>query len=303
MRGWVALICLLLAGVASADIVVRDDSGAEVRLDQPARRIVALAPHATELVYAAGAGPYLVATVEHSDEPEAARAVPRIGGLAGIDRERLLAARPDLVVAWVSGNPPGLLAWLERRGTAVYRSEPERLVDIDHSVTAIAALAGLPPPAIQVARPFPALAAPVSALYLFWDAPPIAAGDTHVLNDLLRSCGATPAIEGLRGKSAVLSRETLLAARPDLVFTTDGRILVERSEGDASARLAELPIDAAERGALSAAQRPGPRLRLARAAVCRRIAEQANSLRPPGLLQRHGGAKEVVAGAAPTSHP
>ena len=59
---------------------------------------------------------------------------PRVGGLAGIDREGLLAARPDLVVAWESGNPPGLLAWLERRGIAVYRSEPRRLADVDRSI-------------------------------------------------------------------------------------------------------------------------------------------------------------------------
>ena len=278
-RTWVALICLLLACLAPADVTVRDDTGAEVRLEQPARRIVTLAPHATELVYAAGASPFLVATVEHSDEPEPARAVPRIGGLAGIDRERLLAARPDLVVAWASGNPPGLLAWLTRRGTPIYRSEPRSLSDIDRSVAAIAALAGLPQPPPPVSERVQEPAAPVRALFLFWENPPIGAGDAHVLNDVLRSCGATPALAGLRGKSAVLSREALLGARPDIVFTTDGRILVDNSVGDAAVRFAELPIGAEERLALSAAQRPGPRLHLTRDAVCRRVAERAQALR------------------------
>jgi len=281
-RAPAALLALLLAPAALADVAVTDDTGAEVRLAGPARRIVTLAPHATELVFAAGAGAALVATVEHSDEPPAARALPRVGGLAGIDREALLAARPDLVVAWQSGNPPGLLAWLERRGIAVYRSEPRRLADVDHSVAALAALAGLPAPAPPAAAPAAPLPVPVTALFLFWDAPLIAAGADHVLSDLLRECGATPAVAGLSGKSVVLSHETLLAARADLVFTTDGRVLTYRGIGGAADRYVALPIGDAERQALQAAQRPGPRLHLSHAAVCRRIAEHAVILRGPG---------------------
>jgi iron complex transport system substrate-binding protein len=235
-------------------------------------------------VFAAGAGDALVAVDEHSDEPPAARALPRIGGLAGIDREGLLAVRPDLVVAWQSGSPPGLLAWLERRGIAVYRSEPRRLADVDRSVAALARLAGRPAPSFP-SPPNPPVAtppAPVTALFLFWDAPPIAAGADHVLTDLLRTCGATPAIARLLGKSVVISQESLLAARPDLVFTTDGRVLVPRDGGSASERFTPLAVDAAERLALQAAQRPGPRLHLARAAVCARIAERASGRVPFG---------------------
>jgi iron complex transport system substrate-binding protein len=271
-----SLLCLAaLTRPAAAEIGVPDDTGATVRLAAPAARIVTLAPHATELVYAAGAGTALVATVEHSDEPEAARHIPRLGGLAGIDRERLLAAQPDLVVGWASGNPPGLLAWLERRGIPVFRSEPTRLADVDRSVGALAVLAGLPPPAPPAAAPVVELPAPVRALFLFWEDPPIAAGDTHVLSDVLRTCGATPAIAGLRGKSVVVSREALLAARPDLVFLTDGRVMGSDRRAGASSRLAELLLPSEERLALSAAQRPGPRLHQAAAVVCRQIAAVA----------------------------
>jgi len=271
-RALVALLCLSLTRLAAGAIAVVDDTGATVRLDGPAKRIVTLAPHATELVYAAGAGAALVATVEHSDEPEAARRVPRLGGLAGIDRERLLAAQPDLVVAWVSGNPPGLLAWLERRGIPVYRSEPARLADVDRSVGALAVLAGLPPPEPPAVVPSVDAGAPVRALFLFWDDPPIAAGDTHVLSDVLRTCGATPAIAGLHGKSVVVSREALLAARPDLVFLTDARVMAGDRRTGVSSRPAERPLPSEERLALSAAQRPGPRLHQAAAVVCRHIA-------------------------------
>ncbi len=250
-RAALALLALLAPPVEAA-IAVADDTGATVRLAAPAQRIVTLAPHATELVFAAGAGDALVAVDEHSDEPPAARALP----------------------------PPGLLAWLERRGIAVYRSEPRRLADVDRSVAALATLAGRPAPSPPSAASAPPPAPSVTALFLFWDAPPIAAGEDHVLTDLLRSCGATPAIPGLPGKSVVISQESLLAARPDLVLTTDGRVLVPRDGRSAKERLAALPVGEEERLALQAAQRPGPRLHLARAALCARIAGRASGRVP-----------------------
>lgn len=269
-RAAIALAWLLLGLPVHAEIAVVDDTGAEVRLREPARRIVTLAPHATELVFAAGAGGRIVATVEHSDEPRVARTLPRIGGIAGIDREALLAAAPDLVVAWESGNPPRLLAWLARRGIAVYRSEPQRLADIDRNIADITILSGLAPPNPPSEETVPTPARPVRAIYLFWDSPPIAAGEDHVLADLLRSCGALPALPGLAGKAATLSPEALLGARADLVLTTDGRVLV----GDATSASGyrEQSLEPSERMALAHAQRPGPRLADARAAVCRRIA-------------------------------
>ena len=273
-RALAGLLGLLLGPAAAAGLVVEDDTGRRVHLPAPAQRIISLSPHATELVFAAGAGGRLVATVEHSDEPPEARTIPRIGGLAGIDREALLAAAPDLVVAWETGNPPRLLAWLERRGIAVYRSEPRRLEDIDRSTAALAVLAGLaPPPAPAPAEAIPAPARPLRAMYLFWDSPPIAAGEDHVLADLLRACGAVPAIRNLSGKAATLSPEALRGARADLLLTTDGRVLV----GDATSATGyrALSLDPTERAALAQAQRPGPGLAAARAAVCRRIAALA----------------------------
>jgi hypothetical protein len=78
----------------------------------------------------------------------------------------------------------------------------------------------------------------------------------------------------------VLSHETLLAARADLVFTTDGRVLTYRGIGGAADRYVALPIADAERQALQAAQRPGPRLHLSHAAVCRRIADSIYHVPP-----------------------
>ena len=73
------VLAFFLSTVVSADIVVTDDAGQRVTLEQPARRIVSLAPYITELLFAAGAGAALVGVSEFSDYPAAARGIQRIG--------------------------------------------------------------------------------------------------------------------------------------------------------------------------------------------------------------------------------
>jgi iron complex transport system substrate-binding protein len=97
-------LLLLCAATARAEIVVSDDSGATVRLAAPARRIVSLAPHVTEVLFAAGAGERIVGTVDYSDYPEAAKAIRRVGGYSRVDLEAVAALRPDLIIGWRSGN-------------------------------------------------------------------------------------------------------------------------------------------------------------------------------------------------------
>jgi ABC-type hemin transport system substrate-binding protein len=106
---WLAAAALALAAVcARAQVRTIDDAGVEVVLPQPAQRIVSLAPHLTEQLFAIGAGSRIVATTEFADHPEAARALPRVaraqrrpgaggGGEAGPDRglgQRLSAGHP-----------------------------------------------------------------------------------------------------------------------------------------------------------------------------------------------------------------
>mgnify|MGYP001080722955 CR=1 FL=1 len=111
-------VLLLLFGLgiatARAEISVTDDAGHRIVLSRPAQRIISLAPHVTELVYAAGAGEKLVGVVEYSDYPETAKRLPHIGSHAAFDPERIAALRPDLAIAWGSGNPPSQLAQLRR---------------------------------------------------------------------------------------------------------------------------------------------------------------------------------------------
>ena len=118
------------ASVGAAEIVFTDDAGHLHRLPGPAQRVVTLAPHLTELVYAVGGGAQMVATVGASDHPAEARALPRIGDHARFDAERLLLLQPDLVLAWLSGNPDRELRALEAAGLRVVRLEAQRLAEV-----------------------------------------------------------------------------------------------------------------------------------------------------------------------------
>jgi iron complex transport system substrate-binding protein len=271
---WRTVLTALIALSHSAwgGTTVTDDTGETVTLHDAARRIVTLAPHAAELVYAAGAGGALVATVAHSDEPPAAKQLPRIGDATGIDREALVGHRPDLVVAWGSAAPPRLLGWLRERGVAVYVSEPRSLDDVARSITALARLAGTRPAAIPShTERVPQHRPPVRALFLFWDRPPIAAGGSHVLTDLLRGCGAQPLFADAPGKAITLSTESLLAANPDVVFHTQGRVQ-RRTPGGS---LSDVALTHDERRRLAASERPGPGLYEARETVCAQVAQVA----------------------------
>src|SRR5579863_3227191 len=113
------LALLLLAGTAEAR-TVEDDLGRQVSVPQAPLRIVSLAPGATEMLFAAGAGSQVIATVEYSDEPAAARRVPRIGDAVAVDMERLVLLHPDVVVAWPGGGNAAQRAKIARLAIPVY---------------------------------------------------------------------------------------------------------------------------------------------------------------------------------------
>src|SRR5256885_9921515 len=104
---------IVVAGGAWAAVSAVDSDGRRITLERPAQRIVSLAPHATEQLFAAGAGGKLVAVSEYSDYPEEAKRLPRVASSGAVDLERLLALKPDLVVAWRLEATAASLARLE----------------------------------------------------------------------------------------------------------------------------------------------------------------------------------------------
>lgn len=222
---------LLVAGFGparAAGISVVDDRGVRVTLAAPALNIVSLAPSMTELVFAAGAGGKLTGVPRFSDYPAAAKSIAQIGDATRIDLERVLSLKPDLVVAWKTGNHAADFERLERLGFVVFVAEPGTLAAIPRLLRAIAALAGSRVPAEQAAAEFErgiaALDAqyrarsPVRVFYEIWHQPLMTVSGRHLISDVIALCGGINVFSATPALTPVVSLESVIAARPEVVL-------------------------------------------------------------------------------------
>ncbi|HEX6735431.1 MAG TPA: helical backbone metal receptor, partial [Azonexus sp.] len=145
---------LVVLPSARAELVFKDDRGHEVRLKGPAQRIITLAPHAAESLYAAGAGSRLVGTVDYSDYPPQAKKVPRVGGYSRLDLEAIAALKPDLILAWESGNNMKQVDKLRALGLTVHVSQPNKMENVADQLERLGQLAGTEAVANEAARSF-----------------------------------------------------------------------------------------------------------------------------------------------------
>lgn len=221
------LLFFLLTGCAQADIVVTDDAGQTFRLAAPARRIVSLAPHATETLFAAGAGKAVVGTVQYSDYPEAAQRVPRIGGYSQLNLEAIAALKPDLVIAWASGNPPAQVDTLRSLGFKVFVSQPNRIEDVASQLERFGKLAGSEAVAEAAAASFRQRLeglrrsysgrSPVRVFYQIWKQPMMTVGAPQIITSAINLCGGDNVFGQLPQMAANVSVEAVLAANPEVI--------------------------------------------------------------------------------------
>ena len=197
-------------------------------LARPAQRIVTLAPSLTELAFAAGAGGRLVGAARYSDFPAEARALPEIGDAARVDFERIAALKPDLVLAWKSGNSPGDVGRLESLGYASFVSEPARLADIPRVLRAIGTLAGTSADAGKAAASFEwdiaalrarhAKATRVRVFYQIWHRPLLTVNGSHLISDVIALCGGQNVFADVAQLTPNVSIESVIAAKPDVIL-------------------------------------------------------------------------------------
>jgi iron complex transport system substrate-binding protein len=225
------LAWMLLHGPAWSDIRVTDDTGQQLTLQAPARRIVSLAPHITETLFAAGAGAAVVGTSEYSDYPEAARAIPRVGGGGGLDLEAILALQPDLVIAWESGNPARQARRLQQLGLPVFFSEPRRMEDIASTLERFGELTGNRETAHLQSRAFSDRLEElrrrysgrdaVSVYYQIWERPLMTVNGRHIVSDVMRLCGGRNVFADLPALAPQIDIEAVLATNPEVIVIGD----------------------------------------------------------------------------------
>ncbi|MGA0025317.1 MAG: cobalamin-binding protein [Burkholderiales bacterium] len=283
IRCLAACLCVFCGNAWAAPVMLRDARGLEIRLEQPARRIIALTPHLTELAFAAGAGTRLVGVARFSDHPPEAKRLPVISDAVQFDLESILALKPDLVLAWQSGTSPGAVSRLERLGIPVFVSDAARLDDIARNLDAIATLAGTLQESAAARAAFRdelrALRAqrfsgpPVRVFYEIWPRPLMTVNRAHVISDVIGLCGGINVFGGLAVLTPEVSREALLVARPEVAL---GGGSADSAEGFAARWAAQVPpLDSIRAFHIppELIQRPTPRLMEGARRVCAHLEE------------------------------
>jgi len=277
------LICMaaLAASTAQAAITVRDDDGNLVTLQHPAKRIISMAPHVTELLFAAGGGEHIVGAVSYSDVPEAAKRIPQIGDNRQIDMERIIAMQPDLIVVWRHGNSARQIDMLRALGIPMFHSEPKKLDDIADSVLRLGQLMNTE----KIARPAAAALSgklaelrqryanrpPVRLFYQVWDKPLYTLNGAHIVSDAIRLCGGENVFAKLTTTAPVVSIEGVLQADPEAIFGT-----VERDSGGVNIWRPYTTMKAVRNNNLftldgNLLNRSGPRMIAGTSALCEKI--------------------------------
>jgi iron complex transport system substrate-binding protein len=197
-------------------------------------RLLSLAPGLTEIAYAAGAGELLVGTVEYSDYPDAAKQLPRVGDAWRVDLERVLALKPDVVLAWRTGTPESTIARLRQLGLEVVEVTTQRLADVPAALRQLGRIAGTQAAAERAAREFEARVAQQrktyaqrTALTVFIeidDEPVYTVNGRHVISEIVELCGGRNVFADLPQLAPPIAIEAVLAADPQVILTTDDTI-------------------------------------------------------------------------------
>ncbi|KVN14030.1 cobalamin-binding protein [Burkholderia stagnalis] len=290
-----ALLALGSAPSAHAEVSARDDAGNTVTLPAPAQRVVSLAPHATELIYAAGGGAKLVGTVTYSDYPPAAKAVPRVGDNKALDLERIAALKPDLIVVWRHGNAERQTDALRALHLPLFFSEPKHLDDIATSLGRLGTLLGTQPAADAAAAAFTrdvaalraryAARPPVTLFFQVWDRPLTTLNGTHLIDDVFALCGGRNVFAQLKPLVPTVTDEAVLAANPEAIVTTSAGATPSREPLPSLVRWRAWPaLTAVARDNLFAIDgdlltRASPRIAQGAAALCADL-DRARARRP-----------------------
>lgn len=219
-----------------ADIRIVDDIGREVVLEKPAARIISLSPHTTENLFSAGAGDKVVGVVNHSDYPPEAEQITLVGTHVQFNIELIVSLKPDLIVAWQSGNPEEVLRQLEDLGFPIYISQPTDFHDIARNIRNLAILAdtekNLDPDleaSIQNLEEIQAShqsKARLSTFYQVWTEPLITLSGKHIVSRSLGICGTANIFADMPMLAPRISIESIVEINPEVIVTdlVDGQL-------------------------------------------------------------------------------
>ncbi len=193
-----------------------------------AKRIIALSPHSVEMLFAIGAGDRIVGTVEYADYPEEALNIPRIGSYTGVQIEQVLALKPDLIIAWQSGNKLTDLKKMRSLSLKLFYSQPKDINQISEELIQLGKLTGLQDNAQKVAntviKRYQSIKdiyqnkAPVNVFYQLWHDPLRTIGGDSWIDSMVNDCGGQNIFSTVQTPYPIVSLEAVLTKNPEIII-------------------------------------------------------------------------------------
>jgi len=278
---WLWALLLLMAQTVFATVTVQDDRGHPITLKQTPLRIVSLAPHVTELLYAVGASAQLVGADAGSDYPAAAKQLPRIGDYSRVNFERVAALKPDLIIGWRSGNRAADIYRLRQMGIPVLLTDAHPLTDVARLLRLMGQATGHVDEGERAAQEFEvrlgklrvryATTPTRRVFYQVWDQPLMTVGGHHWINDAITLCGGRNIFADLQGAAPRVSLESVLTRAPEMIISADDAP-DRRSMWQRFPRLPAVQRRALIRMNADALHRPTPRVLEGVETLCQEIA-------------------------------
>jgi len=196
-----------------------------------ATRIVSLVPALTEMLFAIGAGPQVVAVSSFDEFPPEVKSLPRVGALLDPDMERILALRPDLVISY--GSQTDIQAQLARAKIRVFNYRHAGLNGVFATLKELGAAVGRPADGERLAREIRSGLDQIQArvkgrprprTLLVFERDPASlrgvyvSGGVGFLHDMLGIAGGVNVFADVTRESVQPSIETMLARAPEFIL-------------------------------------------------------------------------------------
>ncbi|EOD6327244.1 vitamin B12 ABC transporter substrate-binding protein BtuF [Providencia stuartii] len=195
-------------------------------------RVISLSPANTELAYAAGLGESLIAVSAYSDYPAEAKQLEQVSDWQGLNVERIVALKPDLILAWRGGNPQRPLDQLAALGIPIIYFDPQSVEGVISAIEQLAKYSPQPQIALQsvlsmreqlnqLKQRYAQQERPKKRVFIQLGTQPLfSTGSNTIQNDIVSMCGG----ENIFANSAVpwpqVSREQVIARQPEMIVMT-----------------------------------------------------------------------------------
>ena len=219
-----------VSGSSGTEVSAVDDQGKLVVLPAPAQRIISLAPNLTEVLFYIGAGEQIVGADEYSNYPEPAKKIIRVNNHAAANYELILSLKPDLVVAWESGNGEQIIGRIRELGLPLFVLETRKMDAIPNLFGRLGRLTGHDEAATQRDQEFTQRLdrlrenyrhkPSVRAFYQIWNDPFITLNGEHLVSDVIELCGGVNVFGEAIPLVPYVNIEAIMAADPEVIIAS-----------------------------------------------------------------------------------